>query len=578
MRTEPPVRGRSRGRLRALASGVAVACLLLSGCASIPVDGETGTIEVEEPVDGLGSEFEPDGPAEGAEAHDIVRGFLAAGAGYADDFAVARSFLTEDFAKEWDPQAGVTVMPADTSFDSLIPNVTSDSRDVRLRLPVDAMLNSQHVYREQRPDTEAEWEFSLRQVNGEWRISDAPQGLVLTHASFAAVFDSYPLYFYTDGYDHLVPDTRWFIRSTSTATEVVSALLAGPADHLRGAVTSAVPDGTHLDPRSVTVEGGIAQVALDASVQGLDGEDEGRLVNQIAATLRGLSSTNSVSVTSPAGELSAQGTEMPPVGVQTDQRPVVVSGGVLARLTDARVEPVAGLPEPAPGVNEPAVSFDEKTYAYLARGDTELHRIVPESGDEGVVLSDAQGLVAPSFDRFGNIWTSTRSNDGGVSVLRPSGDLVEVPAQWLAGRDVVTLAVSRDGTQLAVVSAEDDGGRRIDVIGILRNDDGVPTGLTGETPLRVGAGFTDVVDFSWAGAAQLAVLGSLDGEPAQPYSVGVSGPSRELGEVEGGVSITASSDSPSIRITTEAGELYSYGSDSWQKLVDIVAFDPAYPG
>ncbi|WP_029089650.1 LpqB family beta-propeller domain-containing protein [Brevibacterium album] len=573
--------GGSGGRRRrgaVLAAGAALA-LLASGCASIPMDGETGTLEVDEPMDGLRSEIEPDGPEEGAQPSDIVRGFLAAGVGYSDDFAVARSFLTEDFAREWDPQAGVVVMAPETSFDSVTADVTSDQQDVTLPLPVAASVDSAHVYRERRRNTSVEREFSLRQVNGEWRISEAPDGLVLTSSSFGTVFSAYQLYFYTPGLQNLVPDTRWFIRSTSTATELVNALLAGPAEHLDGAVVSAVPDGTRLEQGSVTVEGGVAEVSLDSSAQALDGEDAERLVTQISETLRGLSSTTSVEVSSPAGELSSGAGQAPPVGVQTDQRPVLVSGGRLARLADTRIEPLGGLPDPPADISDPAVSFDEEMYAYLAAGGTELHRVLAEAGEDEVMVTDAEGLVGPSFDRFGNVWTSARDSPHHFEVVRSSGETATIAVQWLADRSVRALGVSRDGTRLAVLSANGDGIPQIDVIGIVRNSEGEPSGLTSGTPLRVGAGFDEIADVTWAGSSQLAVLASeRAGGAAQPHLVGVGGPGRELGEVEGGASITASTDTPSIRVTTEDGELYSFGSDSWQKVVDLVAFDPAYPG
>src|SRR5699024_3206017 len=71
--------------------------LLLSGGASSPSNGETGVISVADQAQRVQSEVEPEGPVERAHPNSIVRGSLAPGAGHADDFAVARSFLTEDF-------------------------------------------------------------------------------------------------------------------------------------------------------------------------------------------------------------------------------------------------------------------------------------------------------------------------------------------------------------------------------------------------------------------------------------------------------------------------------------------------
>lgn len=570
-----------RGLQAGLLAGLLATLLVLSGCAAIPSGGESGAIDVEERPERVQSEIEPEGPVEGADPNSIVRGFLAAGAGYSDDFGVARSFLTDDFANEWDPQSNVVIMPTGDDFDTVTAEVSSDQQSISMTVPVDASLDGQRVYREERRGSEADRDFSLRQVNGEWRISSAPQGLVLTAASFTTVYDSYPLYFYTPGFDHLVADPRWFVRSPAAATEVMTELLGGPADHLGGSVISALPDGAQLEPRSVTVSGGIAQVGLDETAQGLDEETNSRILGQVSATLRGLSSTNAIEVTTPAGSLNAPPGDSAPVGVRIDARPVLIADGTLARLDETRVDPIPDMPELGDDPTDPAVSIDDSTYAYLADGGQELHRILPDGGGDGVILTDEDGLTGPSFDRYGSIWTASREqgDSGRVSVILESGDTVDVSVQWLANRAVESLRVSRDGTQLAVLSRNGSGAPRIDVIGINRAPDGTPTGVVPSAPLRVGAGFDRIVDLSWAGSAQLAVLATDDpSETPQPYLAPVSGPAQSLGDVKGGSSITASSDARSIRVSTEDGELFSFGADNWQKVVDLVVHDPAYPG
>lgn len=565
----------------ALIASLAALLLVLSGCAAIPTEGETGVIDVVDRPERVQSEVEPEGPVEGADPNAIVRGFLAAGAGYSDDFAVARSFLTEDFSNEWDPQSSVVVMPSSADFDTITAEVSSDQQNISMSLPVAATLDAQRVYREERPGSEVDRAFSLRQVNGEWRISSAPQGLVLTSSSFTSVYDSYPLYYYTPGFDYLVPDTRWFVRSPAAATEVMTELLAGPADHVGGSVISAVPDGTRLDPRSVTVSGGIAQVGLDETAQGLDEETNGRILGQVSATLRGLSSTNAVEVTTPTGALNAPPGDSVPVGVRIDARPVLIADGTLARLDETRLDPIPDLPELGDDPTDPAVSIDDSTYAYLAEDRTELHRILPDGEGDAVVHTDEDGLTGPSFDLHGSIWTASRVQEdtGRVTVILASGDTVDVAVPWLGDRTVQALRVSSDGTQLAVLSRNGGGTPRIDVVGIVRSADGDPTGIVPAAPLRVGARFDEIVDLSWAGSGELAILAaeSRSGD-AQPYLAPVSGPTTSLGDVSGGSSITASTDARSVRVSTEDGELYSFGADNWQKVVDLVVHDPAYPG
>ena len=45
----------------------------------------------------------PEGPAPGAEPAAVVSGFLRAGAGFDDDHAVARSYLTTEASSVWNP-------------------------------------------------------------------------------------------------------------------------------------------------------------------------------------------------------------------------------------------------------------------------------------------------------------------------------------------------------------------------------------------------------------------------------------------------------------------------------------------
>src|SRR5690606_2169687 len=128
--TRPSARRTRMREHRGVIAGLLGLLLVLSGCASIPSNGETGVISVEDQAQRVQSEVEPEGPVEGADPNTIVRGFLAAGAGHADDFAVARSFLTEDFAKEWEPEASVVIMPGGADFDTITSEVSSDQQSI----------------------------------------------------------------------------------------------------------------------------------------------------------------------------------------------------------------------------------------------------------------------------------------------------------------------------------------------------------------------------------------------------------------------------------------------------------------
>src|SRR5699024_11437380 len=87
--------------------------------------------------------------------------------------------------------------------------------------------------------------------------------LHLSHAEFQTIFLNESLQFFTSDYSYLVPDSRWFLRSSSTPTALMNEQLSGPAPYLSSAVIPSIPDGARLvDSNVVTIENGVAHVAL----------------------------------------------------------------------------------------------------------------------------------------------------------------------------------------------------------------------------------------------------------------------------------------------------------------------------
>src|SRR5699024_12271839 len=84
-----------------------------------------------------------------------------------------------------------------------------------------------------------DFEFSLVQFDGQWRIDEVPDGISLDSAQFRALFNTQTLYFYDPSYSYAVPDVRWLLNTSDQTVAIVNALLDGPADYLDGAVVSA---------------------------------------------------------------------------------------------------------------------------------------------------------------------------------------------------------------------------------------------------------------------------------------------------------------------------------------------------
>ncbi|OFS26753.1 LpqB family beta-propeller domain-containing protein [Brevibacterium sp. HMSC07C04] len=559
-------------RLRRFAAAASAFLLTLSaaGCATIPHGGQIGTAAVEESENDVQSRTDPDGPAPGASPASIVRGFLAAGSSSSGSFAVARSFLTDDLAGEWSPLKNVSIVEAGLSLESLTASVTTNSRNVSFAVPVQASLDSSHVYRDSPSGTETKLEFSLRQVNGEWRISDAPDGIVLSEANFNRIFQAYPLYFFTQDYSYLVPDVRWFVRGNGTLTEVARQLLKGPGEHLRGAVISAVPEGTTLEPSVVTAEGGTVDVGLSQEVGDLDDTTSKRLYSQISQTMRANTSISDVRVQTPQSNIPS-GSDVS-ADLPVDAAAVVVSSGRIARVAGNSFDPVENSPKVSDKVL-PAQSYDGQSYYYTSENRKQIERFSAEKDVETLITG--HGFVSPSVDRFEWVYT-VEAKSAEIRAVGKTGELVSMAMPFAKDRTVQRIAVSREGSRLAVLSSG-AGGTRIDVVGIVRSREGKPDRLSAGDPLPVGQKFGQVLDFSWAGSSFLAVL-SEDEAAANAHRLWTGGPSVGLGAIADGLTISAAGDLGSMRVGSDNGVVYTYTSGTWQRVVGAKAWNPMYPG
>ena len=198
---------------------------------------------------------------------------------------------------------------------------------------------------------------TLTQVDGEWRISKLPDGTAIPEETFKVIYGAYPIYFYDPTFTYAVPDVRWFIKK-KTVKSMTSALLAGPAPYLKGAVVSAFPSGMKLARESVPVVSGAAQVDLSAKeLTEASTEDRLRMQTQLALTFR--SQPDVINVELRANQdlvrVEDNGTVLPPVqNRNAPARQIAVSNNELVRYENNRVSPlpdmqsVAGLKPRSP--------------------------------------------------------------------------------------------------------------------------------------------------------------------------------------------------------------------------------------
>lgn len=544
---------------------------LLTGCAAIPTSGPIGSGDVVPVEPGSAIPLAND-PEIDATPEQIVSGFLSAGApGLADEFTVARKFLTLTASREWDPRAGVVVYQGGGPEIEL-----REDGSVRATMPVAATVDAGGRYAEAVPGSDKEVVFELlRDGGGQWRISGLEDGIVMSAPTFDALYRRTAIYFASLDRQHLVPDVRWF-PTRNIATSAVSQLLAGPSPWLRDAVVSGAPEGTRLSTNAVTIADRVATVDLTADVRQATPEDRNLFQAQLSAVLGRLPGTLVTGVEVLVGGVEWTPTDVPALvrDPEPTEGPYVLSGDRLAVVEGGEVVPLADA-APLTGLDprRPAVGVDGQVRVVLD-GPGRLLQLPPGAAPP-VVLATGTSLVAPSVDRHGWVWTGEERSAGVLLAIR-SGEPTQVAAEWLDGRVVRSLRVSRDGARVAVISVGPDQAVTVDVLGVVRDQDGTPQ-LLGN-PVRVGAVLESATEVAWVDEGMLAVLGT-SGDLSVPamHLVPVGGPTEALALVDQTVDIAAGRGERALYLAVADGVLYSRQDMSWFRVAQDVR-DPVFPG
>ncbi|MBN9606136.1 MAG: GerMN domain-containing protein [Actinomycetales bacterium] len=531
-------------------AGLLAVAALLAGCIAIP---ESGSVQTQ-PIPAEGDEEVllpvPNGPSPGDSPTDIVRGFLLAGKGPQASYQVAREFLTDSFRSEWSPGAGTLV-----SAGALSP-VEEATGQVSVDVAVTAELDASGHYTAEASGTSHRLEFTLEQDSrGEWRISNAPDGTVVTPAAFDLIFDPYPLYFFDPDYRYLVPDLRWFLLSRNVANRIVSELIAGGSELLSsGALVSAFPSGAALGG-SPSVSEGRAVVPLDATVAAQSGTDQWRMLQQLTASLVSLGDVSEVAVT--VGGLPLA---IPDLGDPADRflgvppSAIGLSGGDFGVIGLDGVTPVDGIGTALDGTGAVAAAIGRDGASAAALTPAGVVRIADGRLD---VLDARGGLAAPSLDPLGYTWTAPSDDASGLVALGSDG-VAHAVRNELAG-DVVALRVSRDGTRLLAALSAPDGPRLV-IAGIERDADRAPTGLVAPVAIPVPSG--QLIDAVWVDGLTIAVL-TRDGEDALVTSITLGGAAQRLGVLDDAVQLSAGNGVDALRVRTSTGDVLRSTGDDW---------------
>lgn len=538
--------------------GVPLLCFALAGCVGIPTSGAVTAGEVPTREEAGDLEFLPSGPTRGASQEEIVRGFVAAFTSSASDFDVAREYLSEDFSEEWNPQASVVVRAAGSAD----PLTAVDDDSLRYSVEAAATVDAAGAFREVDGPEQLALAFDLVEESGQWRIAAAPDGIVLSDALFERIYSAHSVYFLAPVGDRLVPDVRWFPGGTATL-RIVSALLDGPPEWLRGAVRSAFPDGTQLE----SVDGrGSGSLTVDLSDEALSASARDRqlMQAQLSASLAGVGSIGRAQLVVSGTPLApgGSGASTPRADPPVDDRALVSADGEFGYLSADGVAPLGGLGERvvAAAPTAATVASDGEAVAVLGPAGVSL---IPAGSTPITVLDVRPDLIAPALDPYGFVWATAQSDPATIRVFDAAGAVTELATGLAAGARPVSVDVSRDGARVALLAATATG-QRLLVASVVRDP------ANAQRPLRLGEAVLDAtvaggaaLDATWVDDVTVATLaqGSSDGSTALAFVVG--GERESLGQLPAAVSVAGGNGVAGLRALGSDGALLQRRGNVW---------------
>lgn len=549
-----------RNRIRRLVQACLVSCavVVLAACVGIPSAGPVNAgISIKAGGVDDGAILIPEGPVRGAKPAQILQGFIAAFAGSQNNYGVAREFLGGSFKSSWDPRSSVLVRTGATRTES----IGSDQMSYTINTIAD--IDSAGSYtRSQEPESQV-LNYHFAKEKGQWRITEAPQGIVLPESTFGSVFSEQTLYFLDPTGQRLVPDRRWF-PTGAQPVRIVSALLAGPPTSLRGAVYSAFPDGTKLSSPLVPVQDGIAKIDLSTEVLSSKAHERQLMKLQLLSSLGGVPNITGIAISvsdSPLPLPSPSGASPLPEP-QVDPRPLVLQKDQFGFVESGKITPIPSLSQKILALGPTAVTLasDGTTAAVLSNAGVSL----VTSNSAAVTLDTRGGLIAPSLDEDGYVWSVPAASPNSIEIFSASGKMSTLSPAVPAGSRIVSLAVSRDGARVAMYLSTDVGPRLI-VAGIVRSSDQeqLPVSLVAERVLDVTGDSGAAIDASWADGLSVATLSVANGQPSVVlYQLG--GPRVSLGHPDGAQEIVGGNGGSSgLRVLGPDGTIQALRGSGW---------------
>jgi hypothetical protein len=586
-------------RARLLTAAIA-ATAVLAGCATVPTQGpiRSGSQAGLAPV-AAGVNVQANPPRPNMPPLLLVNAYLEAMSD-SSNFDQARQYMTQDAAGDWKPESKLSV------YDQSSANEVTMRPDgsVLLRAPLMGTIDNRGSWTPARQGTMVDVVFKLADVDGQKRVSNAPDGAYLGSNQFESRLVARSLYFLTPDRQTLVPDPVFLpvnLPPGQVATQLVQELLKGPTSRFGNGVVSAAPPGTQVNV-SVPVELSTATVALSDAAQVLGPNERKQLAAQIVWTLRNISPR--VRITVGGAPLIDEQPELSVASLgQFDSASSAPALKELYGLRNGKIQHIVGLDGAqdiaavpldvsqlfASYANSLAVNLrgDSGAIVTTVHGDKVVQYALLDAtnrSDKPVTIKADGTVLRPSYDYQENLWILDRADSHPrLRVRDRDGKVTEVAADF--GTDTpVALRMAPDGVRALLLMKTPAGQQYVETATIQFTDaKQLKLGQFRKLELPLAA----ISDVAWNQNGILVAGRSTPSSDSQPYQVNTDGsqfhllPGASSAFEADRIASTPNSDTfPVIKDTK--GRLHGQLKDlSWQdddQTSKPPPITPVYPG
>lgn len=442
-------------RVLRVGTSLVVSASLLAACTSLPTNSDPHVLRSFQPLQPTETVI---GPEENREPDLLLRDFYAASAIPTGSYEAARAFLTPAARQMWDPSEQTLIV--DRIGVNTQAGPSANKRSFTVHGNVVGTLGSGGVFSPERGSYEATIE--LEQVDGQWRISSLPAGIVMERTELRNQYQPYNLYYFDSAGQELVTDRRWvYAPRDYLASTLISLLLDGPARRLQPALDVELP-------ASVSYTGYEEDAFNFTGFADTDEEERTRFAAQVVWTLASAGINGPFVLRADGEPLLANAQELttddfvevsPFMDAVGDTALYTLADGKVARVTGGAPQQVSGMLGNAGNVLTADISADGR-WAGVFGSNEEGAEVVLRAGQEGAngrELLRAETFSQPSLEsNAGAVWAVA----DGQRIVRAvqsaaTGEVVtaEIQAELPAGVEgnISVLRLSRTGSRVVMV-------------------------------------------------------------------------------------------------------------------------------